>query len=154
MPKVQAIETGAGGSRSGRTRRVASTLAEINVVPLVDVMLVLLIIFMVTAPMMQRGFDVNLPTAVRSQPINEERVFITVPLSFRRDHVVQLGDAQVHLEFLNERVRQLMVGRPDKQVFLRGDGGITMQELIDVMDKLKQGGVERVAIVAKLPGER
>lgn len=153
MPKVQQIEI-AGHARTGRTRRVATTLAEINVVPLVDVMLVLLIIFMVTAPMMQRGFDVNLPTAVRSQPINEERIFVTVPLSFRRDHVVQLGDEPLRVEILNERIRQLMLGRSDRQVYLRGDGGITMQELIDVMDKLKQGGVERVGIVAKLPGER
>ncbi|HOC18956.1 MAG TPA: biopolymer transporter ExbD, partial [Vicinamibacterales bacterium] len=60
MPKVQPIETN-GGSGRGRSRRVASSLSEINVVPLVDVMLVLLIIFMVTAPMMQRGLDVNLP---------------------------------------------------------------------------------------------
>ncbi len=155
MPKVQQIETGAsGGARGGRTRRVASTLAEINVVPLVDVMLVLLIIFMVTAPMMQRGFDVNLPTAVRSQPINQERLFITVPLSFRRDHVVQLGDEPIHVEILNERIRQKMQGQTQKQVFLRGDGGITFQELVDVMDKLKQGGVERVGLVSKLPGER
>jgi biopolymer transport protein TolR len=154
MPKVQQIETAGGGARGGRTRRVATTLAEINVVPLVDVMLVLLIIFMVTAPMMQRGFDVNLPTAVRSQPINEERVFITVPLSFRTDRMVQLGDEPIRIDILNERARQLMLGRPDKQVFLRGDGGITMQELLNVMDKLKEGGVERVGIVAKLPGER
>ncbi len=154
MPKVQSIENGARSARGGRTRRVATTLAEINVVPLVDVMLVLLIIFMVTAPMMQRGFDVNLPTAVRSQPINQERLFITVPLSFRRDHAVQLGDEFIHIEILNERIRQAMQGRTDKQVYLRGDGGITMQELIDVMDQLKQGGVERVGIVAKLPGER
>ncbi len=155
MPKVQSIETGANGSaRSGRTRRVASTLAEINVVPLVDVMLVLLIIFMVTAPMMQRGFDVNLPTAVRSQPINEERVFVTVPLSYRKDHVVELGNEPIHIEVLYNRVRQLMLGHPEKQVFLRGDGGITFQELVDVMDSLKRGGVEKVGLVAKLPGER
>lgn len=154
MPKVQQIDTGHGSARTGRARRVATTLAEINVVPLVDVMLVLLIIFMVAAPMMQRGFDVNLPTAVRSQPINQERVFITVPLSFRRDHVVQLGDEPIRVEILNERVRQLMLGRSNRQVYLRGDGGITMQELIDVMDKLKEGGVESVGIVAKLPGER
>jgi len=154
MPKVQSIESGAGGARSGRSRRVVSTLAEINVVPLVDVMLVLLIIFMVTAPMMQRGFDVNLPTATRSQPISEERVFITVPLSFRRDHVVQIDDKPIHVEILNEKVRQLMQDRPNRQVFLRGDGSITMQELLDVMDKLKEGGVEKVGIVAKLPGER
>jgi biopolymer transport protein TolR len=154
MPKVQPIERGAGGARAGRSRRVVSTLAEINVVPLVDVMLVLLIIFMVTAPMMQRGFDVNLPTATRSQPIGGERVFVTVPLSFRRDHVVQIDDKPIHFEILNEKVRQLMLDRPNRQVFLRGDGGITMQELLDVMDKLKEGGVEKLGIVAKLPGER
>ena len=62
MPKVQPIEAGAGGGRT-RSRRVMSTLSEINVVPLVDVMLVLLIIFMVTAPMMQQGVQVNLPKA-------------------------------------------------------------------------------------------
>src|SRR5512133_3952665 len=127
MPKVQQIETGAGGSRTGRSRRVATTLAEINVVPLVDVMLVLLIIFMVTAPMMQRGFDVNLPVATRTQPISEERVFVTVPLSFRRDHVVQLGEEPIHVEILNERIRQRMLGMAKKQVFLRGDGGVTYQ---------------------------
>ena len=154
MPKVQSIETGAGGGRPGRSRRVASTLAEINVVPLVDVMLVLLIIFMVTAPMMQRGFDVNLPTARRSQAINEERVYVTVPLSFRRDHIVQIDNNPYHVEILNEKIRQLMLDRPDRQVFLRGDGGITMQELLEVMDKLKEGGVEKVGIIAKLPGER
>ncbi len=154
MPKVQQIETSNGGARRGRSRRVATTLAEINVVPLVDVMLVLLIIFMVTAPMMQRGFDVNLPVARRSQPITQERVFVTVPLSFRKDHVVQLGDEPIHVEILNERIRQKMQGQTQKQVFLRGDGGITMQELLSVMDKLKDGGVEQVGIVAKLPGER
>ncbi len=155
MPKVQQIENGGSGrGRLGRSRRVATTLAEINVVPLVDVMLVLLIIFMVTAPMMQRGFDVNLPTAVRSQQISQERVFVTVPLSYRKDHVVEIDNSPIRIEILQERIRQLMLGRADKQVYLRGDGGITFQELISVMDKLKEGGVEKVGIVARLPGER
>ncbi len=154
MPKVQAIESGAGSGRSGRTRRVATTLAEINVVPLVDVMLVLLIIFMVTAPMLQRGFDVNLPVARRTQAITEERTYVTVPLSFRTDHIVQVDDKPIHYEILQERIRQMMLDKPDRQVFLRGDGGITMQELLEVFDKLKEGGVEKVGIIAKLPGER
>ncbi len=154
MPKVQQIETSNGGTRAGRSRRVATTLAEINVVPLVDVMLVLLIIFMVTAPMMQRGFDVALPVATRSQSITQERVFVTVPASFRRDHVVQIGDEPIHVEILNERVRQMMLGRTDKQVYLRSDGRNSVQDLLTVMDKLKEGGVEKVGIVAKLPGER
>jgi biopolymer transport protein ExbD len=109
---------------------------------------------MVTAPMMQRGFDVNLPTARRSQAINEERVYVTVPLSFRSDRTVQIDNHPIRLDVLNERVRQMMQDKPDRQVFLRGDGGITMQELLDVMDKLKEGGVEKVGIIAKLPGER
>ena len=154
MPKVQSIETGASGGRLGRTRRVASTLAEINVVPLVDVMLVLLIIFMVTAPMMQRGFDVKLPTARHSQAINEERLYVTVPLSFRRDRMVQIDNAPYRFEILNEKIRQLMLGRTDRQVFVRGDGGITYQELLEVMDKLKEGGVNNVGLISRLPGER
>ena len=81
MPKVSPTEEVTTG-RTGRVRRVTASISEINVVPLVDVMLVLLIIFMVTAPMLQRGVDVNLPVARRSEPIAEERVFVTVPLSW------------------------------------------------------------------------
>jgi biopolymer transport protein ExbD len=153
MPKVQPVEAG-GEGRRGRGHRVVSTLAEINVVPLVDVMLVLLIIFMVTAPMLQRGVDVNLPVARRTQQISEERIFVTVPLSYRRDHIVRLGDEPIRINILNERIRQAMVNRTDKQVFLQSDGGLSVQDLLDVMDKLKEGGVEKVGIIAKLPGER
>ena len=81
MPKVH--QTGAAGGRRGRGARVATSLAEINVVPLVDVMLVLLIIFMVTAPMMQQGLEVNLPQARRADPINAQPVYVTVPADFR-----------------------------------------------------------------------
>jgi len=133
---------------------VSSTLAEINIIPLVDVMLVLLIIFMVAAPMLQRGVEVNLPVASRSQEMASEQVFVTVPLSFRSDTRVFLGEEALGLDALPERVRQLMVNRSDRQVFLRGDGGITLQELLEVMDRLKGAGVEKVGIVNKLPGEQ
>jgi hypothetical protein len=80
MPKVHpATDTGPG--RLGRGRRVSTSLSEINVVPLVDVMLVLLIIFMVTAPMIQRGIDVRLPVSTRAAQVSGERVYITVPTS-------------------------------------------------------------------------
>ena len=153
MPKLQSLDHG-GESRRGRSRRVSSALAEINVVPLVDVMLVLLIIFMVTAPMMQRGLDVNLPVARRAQQISEERIFINVPLAYRTNRVVSIGDDPVRVDILDERMRQALLTSTAKQVFLRGDGGVQLQDLMDVMDKLKAGGVERVGIVAKLPGER
>ena len=153
MPKVQSLEHG-GEPRRGRSRRVMSSLAEINVVPLVDVMLVLLIIFMVTAPMLQRGLDVNLPVARRAQQISDERIFINVPLAYRTSRVVYIGEEPVRVDILDERVRQALLTSTNKQVYLRGDGGVQLQDLMDVMDKLKAGGVERVGIVAKLPGER
>jgi biopolymer transport protein TolR len=153
MPKVSASEEIAT-TRGGRTRRVSGSLAEINVVPLVDVMLVLLIIFMVTAPMLQRGIDVNLPVARRSQQISSERLFVTVPLSFREDRRVRLGDEPVSLDLLAERVRQALDGHADRDVFLRGDGAVQLQELMEVMDRLTEGGVQKVGIIAKLPGER
>src|ERR687891_3013450 len=119
MPKVMSSAPNAGG-RHQRGRRVAPTLSEINVVPMVDVMLVLLIIFMVAAPMLQRGVEVNLPVASRSQEIASERVFVSVPLSFRKDRRVFIAEEGIRLEVLTERVRQLMLSKTDKQVFLRG----------------------------------
>src|SRR5512137_623655 len=109
MPKVQVVDHHAeGNGRGRRTRRVASSLSEINVVPLVDVMLVLLIIFMVTAPMLQRGLDVNLPVARRAQELNEERLVVSVPLSFRKDNAVFVGKDRVSLNVLQERMRQVI----------------------------------------------
>jgi biopolymer transport protein ExbD len=153
MPKVMASAPNAGG-RHQRGRRVAPALAEINIIPLVDVMLVLLIIFMVAAPMLQRGVEVNLPVASRSQEIASERVFVSVPLSFRQDRRVFIGQEGIGIDALAERMRQLMLNNTDKQVFLRGDGGVQLQELLDVMDRLKAAGVEKVGIVSRLPGEQ
>jgi biopolymer transport protein ExbD len=153
MPKVQPAVVHSPG-RLGRGRRVASSLAEINVVPLVDVMLVLLIIFMVTAPMIQRGVDVNIPISTRSGQIANERVFVSVPLQYRQNHVVFLGDEPIRAEIFQERVRQKMEGRTDKEVYLRGDGGVQYQELMEVFDRLKAAGVEKVGLVTKLPSER
>jgi biopolymer transport protein ExbD len=153
MPKLESLAHG-DQPRRGRSRRVTTSLAEINVVPLVDVMLVLLVIFMVTAPMLQRGLDVNLPIATRAQQISEERLFINVPLAYRSNHIVYIGEDPVRVEILDERIRQAMLNKTNKQVFLRGDGGVRLQDLMDVMDKLKAGGVERVGIVTKLPQER
>jgi biopolymer transport protein TolR len=152
MPKPLA----AGGSqpRAGRRRRVTSSLSEINVVPLVDVMLVLLIIFMVTAPMIQRGIDVNLPVARRSSPIVGERVEVTVPLGYRQNHIVYLGKEAVRADLLQERVRQKMETVTQKDVYLRGDGAVQLQDLTEITDKLKDAGVEHVGLVTKMPGER
>ena len=127
------------------------TLAEINVIPLVDVMLVLLIIFMVAAPMLQRGVEVNLPKARRTAEISSERIFVDVPISFKQDRRVYLGKESIGMPALVERLRQQMINRTDKQVFVRGDGELNVQNLIDVLDELKEAGVENVGIVTELP---
>jgi biopolymer transport protein ExbD len=148
MPKVQAVSHDSGGGRRGRGPRVTTSLAEINVVPLVDVMLVLLIIFMVTAPMMQRGIDVKLPTSRRAAPISSEPLFVTVPLSYRTDRRVRLGEEPIPVAVLAERVRQAMLTQSEKKVFLRVDGGLSAQDIMDVFDQLKDGGVQDVGFVA------
>src|SRR3990167_5310819 len=153
MPKVVASAPSAGG-RHRRGRRVAPTLSEINVVPLVDVMLVLLIVFMVAAPMLQRGVEVNLPVASRSQEIASDRLFVDLPVTYREDRRVFIDKEAVRLDFLAERVKQIMLSRSDKLVYLRGDGEVNLQELMEVFDRLKEGGVVNVGIISKLPGEQ
>ena len=130
---------------------MSTTLAEINVIPLVDVMLVLLIIFMVAAPMLQRGVEVSLPEAKRSAEIASERLFIDVPASFRKDRRVYLLKEPIRLEVLPERIRQSLVNRSDKQVFVRSDNRLDVQALIDVLDALKAGGVQNAGIVTEFP---
>ena len=148
MPKVHNTGNGNGGRR-GRGAHVGTSLAEINVVPLVDVMLVLLIIFMVTAPMMQQGMQVNLPQARRSTPVAAQPVYVTVPANFRQTQIVQLDKDEFRVELLAERTRQALLMRDDKSVFVRADGEGRIQDLLDVVDRLKEGGVEKVGIMTK-----
>ncbi|MCU1383387.1 MAG: exbD 1 [Acidobacteria bacterium] len=153
MPKLGPAVSSASG-RAGRGRRVMTSLAEINVVPLVDVMLVLLIIFMVAAPMIQRGIDVKLPQSRRATSVTGERVEITLPDSIRRDAFVFVGKQQVKLKDLQEIVRQRMEGSATKEVFLRGDSSVQYQDLMNVIDALKAAGVQNIGMVARMPSER
>jgi biopolymer transport protein ExbD len=152
MPKVAPIPEPATHGRRGR--RVTTSLAEINVVPLVDVMLVLLIIFMVAAPMMTQGMPVDLPQAKKAPPITAQQVYVTVPASFAKDHVVQLDKDQVRIEILPERVRQAMLMRADKSIFVRADGAVAYRDLVTVMDRLKEGGIDKVGLVTRPEGTR
>jgi len=148
VPKIQAQPDANTGRRRGR--RVSTSLSEINVIPLVDVMLVLLIIFMVAAPMMQKGVEVNLPVTRRADKLaNTEPLYVTVPMSYRDDRRIYINDEAVPVDVLAERMRQAMLNRVDKQVFLRGDGAVMLQELMDVFGRLKEAGIEKVGIVAQ-----
>jgi len=153
MPKLGPAVSSASG-RSGRGRRVMTSLAEINVVPLVDVMLVLLIIFMVAAPMIQRGIDVKLPQSRRATSVTGERIEITIPATIRQSQVVFVGKDQVPMRALQERVRQKMDASANKEVFLRGDSTVQYQDLMNVIDALKAAGVQNIGMVARMPSER
>jgi biopolymer transport protein TolR len=154
MPKLEERQQTPGRhARRARSLRVSTTLAEINVVPLVDVMLVLLIIFMVTAPMMTQGFGVQLPRSTRSTAISAP-LTVTVPLSFREEgNRVRVGEELVRLDFLATRVRAVLSDRLDKSVILAGDGAITLNEFMRVADKLREAGVEKVGLQTQ-PGQR
>src|SRR5215203_2025736 len=151
MPKVIATTPSPGAGRLGRGHRASTALAEINIIPLVDVMLVLLIIFMVTAPMLQRGVEVNLPQTRRAQEISSERLFVDVPLSFRDDRRVFLGKESVSVSVLAERLRQLLVSRSDQQVFFRIDRALTVQHQLDVVEQLNAAGVQTMGLVTEPP---
>ena len=146
--KVQ--QTGSGSPRGRRARgvRVATSLAEINVVPLV-----LLIIFMVAAPMMTQGMAVNLPQARRSTPVTAQPIYVTIPATFGKTGRVQIDKDDIRLEILPERMKQALMGRDDKSVFVRSDAGVTVQQLMTVSDKLRDAGVEKIAISTR-PVER
>ena len=152
MPQVHTGGASSAGGR-GRARRVSTSLSEINVIPLVDVMLVLLIIFMVTSPMIQRGVDVKLPVARRATVIEGERLFVTIPATFKDDGIVYIGADRVRAEVLEDRVRERMLTTTDKRVYLRGDGSVRLEELMSIFSRLREAGVEDIGIVARAPGD-
>src|SRR5437867_3583541 len=149
-------EAGEGGTHAAatyrglRSRRTVSTLGEINVTPLVDVVLVLLLVFMVTAPMMSRGIDVSLPVANQPQTEPEERITVSVNAQER----IFVGDRPVNFQLLEDTVRGMLEGRAHKVVYLRADEGLRYGRVIAVVDKLKNAGVEQIGFAYSLPEEK
>ena len=126
-----------------RTRRGPRALAEINVTPMVDVMLVLLIISMVAAPMLQRGITLELPATESATEITEARVVVSVDRNGR----IRINDRPVHPELLKDQMESLARSRPNETVFLRADKLLPYGEILLVMDKIRTGGVTRISLV-------
>jgi biopolymer transport protein ExbD len=148
MPKLEPMQQPPtrGSGRRARVMRVSTSLAEINVVPLVDVMLVLLVIFMVAAPLMQQGFPVQLPQSKQSMPLKVTPVTVTVPRTFRKDQRVLIAGESVTLGSLAERLKQALSERSTKDVMLAGDGDVTYQELVTVFDRMRQAGINNIGL--------
>jgi biopolymer transport protein TolR len=125
-------------------------MSDINVTPFVDVMLVLLIIFMVTAPMMMQGVDVDLPEAT-SEPLSaqEEALIVTV----NKDGQVFISDYEVAVDSLGEKLLKVLEGRESREVFLNADKTVPYGIVVRVMSEIKAAGIESLGMVTEPEGQ-
>ena len=133
------------------TRRRQSekrSMAEINVTPLVDVMLVLLIIFMVTAPMLSMGIDVNLPR-VKSKSIDlaEEKLI----LSINENKEIYLNKTRMPFQELNAKLTAIFDKRVDREIFLRADKNIPYGFVVEVMSEIRKAGIDKLGMITEPP---
>jgi biopolymer transport protein TolR len=127
-------------------QRLGTMLSEINVVPLVDVVLVLLIIFMITAPMLQMGVDVDLPkTTTRAIPSEEERIVVTLT----KEHKVYIDRYEIPWDQVRPRLKEILDRRVNREVFLRADQLLQYGEVMGVMGQLREAGVEKLGMVTE-----
>lgn len=120
-------------------------MAEINVVPLVDVVLVLLVIFMVTAPLLYRGMDIKLPQAATNTIKPEERKVLTI----EKNQAVYLDKEEVGLARLETRLHALKGASPDVSIYLRADREVPYGTVVQVMDLIKRAGIDKLGIVTE-----
>jgi biopolymer transport protein TolR len=135
---------------SGGGRRIGTTLSEINIIPLVDVVLVLLLIFMLTAPMMYRGIDVNLPRASAKPTAVEERLVLTLT----KDQALYLNDKRLTPATLESQLRDAFRNRTDKTLYLKADAGLAYGTVVETMDRVRRAGIERLGMVTEPTRER
>jgi biopolymer transport protein TolR len=127
------------------SRQTDTSLSEINIVPFVDVMMVLLIIFMITAPILQSGIDVELPKTQTVKEISDAQVVVTID----RGQLIYLGDNAVNIHDLGGKVRAQMHNPQTDAVFLRADQTVPFGTFATVIDTLRQSGIVNVSIVTE-----
>ena len=129
----------------------AGAISNINVTPLVDVMLVLLVIFMVTAPILQQGVDINLPKVKAAALSGEEQQLV---VAVNRAGQVYLNDTAITVPELGPKLQAILKMRPDRQVFLRADQNVRYGDVMRVISTIKGAGVERLGMVTEPPPDQ
>lgn len=130
------------GMATNSSRR--AVLSEINVTPFVDVMLVLLIIFMVTAPMMQQGLEVELPEAANSGVATSDEPFILV---IQKNRQVLAGDAKIPMSELRERLKAIFATRKNKQLYLQADKQVDYGFVAETMGEIRSAGIYQIGLI-------
>jgi biopolymer transport protein TolR len=131
-----------------RSNNQENALSEINVTPLVDVMLVLLIIFMVTAPMLSMGIDVNLPREKsKNVDLTEEKLVLTV----NDAKEIYLNKTKMPLSEINTRLEAIFSSRIDREIFLRADKNVPYGFVIEVMSEVRKAGVDKLGMITEPP---
>jgi biopolymer transport protein TolR len=139
-----AIKVDSGGNGGGGYH-IGGTLAEINIIPLVDVTLVLLLIFMLTAPLMYRGIDVNLPKTSGKPTVTEERMVLTLS----KEQTIYVNEKPVPLGSLEQTLRDLFKNRQDKTLYLRADQALQYGFVVETMDRIRRSGIEKLGMVTE-----
>ena len=131
------------------SRRSFSPMADINVTPMVDVMLVLLVIFIVTAPLLTKGVNVNLPQTSRATSLPQDNKALT--LYIERDGTTTLNDAKVDLDTLTGRLSSIRESNPEVQVYVKGDKDVSYGQAMQVMTAVVAAGITKAAFVTEPP---
>jgi len=129
-------------TREGKTQ---TTLAEINMIPFIDIVLVLLIIFMVTAPVIQSGIEVNVPKTQLVREIAEEKLIVSID----KEQKLYLQNDAVNVNELGDKIREKFLDPTRQSVYLRADQSVPFQTFATVLDHLKRAGIENVSIVTQ-----
>jgi biopolymer transport protein TolR len=139
-------------SRTKSGRRAFSPMADINVTPMVDVMLVLLVIFIVTAPLLTTGVNVNLPQTRRTKTLPQDNKALT--LYVERDGSISLNDTKLDVDALGARLDAIKQSNPDVRLYVKGDKDVSYGVMMQVMAAVVAAGITQVAFVTEPPRTR